>query len=257
MAESGTKAPNELKIDELARLAETTTRNIRAYQTRGLLPAPRMAGRVGYYGEGHLARLRYIDRLQARGFSLAAINDLLNAWEDGRSVSDVLNFEEALTAPWNNESSETVTRASLEGIFPEIVQRPDLLERAVSLGLLEPQGRDYRVISPRLMSVGAELVAAGVPLQAVLDQHELLAVDAKAIADRFVALVDEYVWEPFVMAGLPGDRLAEITETILRLRPAALVAVQASLEAAMENAVAASTAKQVGRFVDPSAPDSK
>jgi len=248
LAESVTKVPNELKIDELARLAETTTRNIRAYQTRGLLPAPRMAGRVGYYGEGHLARLRYIDRLQARGFSLAAINDLLKAWEDGRSVSDVLNFEEAITAPWSSESSQTVTvtRASLEGTFPEIVQSPDLFERAVSLGILQPEGRAYRVISPRLMSVGAELVAAGVPLQVVLDQHELLAADAKAIADRFVALVDEYVWEPFVMA-----------ETILRLRPVALVAVQASLEAAMENAVAASTAKQASRVVTPSAPDPK
>jgi len=212
-----------------------------------------MEGRVGYYGEGHLARLRYIDRLQARGFSLAAIKDLLKAWEQGRSVSDVLNFEEALTAPWSNEPSEIVTRERLTKIFPEIVQNQDLLDRAVAIGLLVSEGAEYKVISPRLMSVGAELVAAGVPLAAVLDQHTLLAADVRAIAERFVALVDEYVWEPFVTVGLPSDKLAEITQTILRLRPTAMVAVQASLEQAMENAVAASTAKQVSRFVDPDA----
>ena len=34
----------EYTIDELARAAESTTRNIRAYQDRGLLPPPTKAG---------------------------------------------------------------------------------------------------------------------------------------------------------------------------------------------------------------------
>ncbi|HSH60512.1 MAG TPA: MerR family transcriptional regulator, partial [Acidimicrobiales bacterium] len=72
-----------ITVDEVARRAGTTTRNVRNYQTMGLLPPPALAGRVGHYDEGHLARLRVIARLQHQGFSLSAIAALLQAWEDG------------------------------------------------------------------------------------------------------------------------------------------------------------------------------
>ena len=98
-----------LTIDELAREAGVTSRNIRAYQTRGLLPSPRMEGRVGYYDDNHLARLRYIASLQERGFSLAAIQCLLEAWDQGRGLNEVLGFEEALNAPWSDETPELVS----------------------------------------------------------------------------------------------------------------------------------------------------
>ncbi|MDP8987506.1 MAG: MerR family transcriptional regulator, partial [Actinomycetota bacterium] len=39
-----------MTIDDLAREAGCTTRNIRSYQTLGLLPPPSIVGRVGYYG---------------------------------------------------------------------------------------------------------------------------------------------------------------------------------------------------------------
>ena len=54
-------------VDELARAAGTTTRQVRALQTRGLLPRPGLVGRTGYYDAGHLDRLRAIVRLQADG----------------------------------------------------------------------------------------------------------------------------------------------------------------------------------------------
>src|SRR5207248_10687665 len=79
-----------MTIDELARAAGTTTRNVRAYQTRGLLPSPRIVGRVGHYGAGHLARLRLIAKLQDQGFSLAAIDRLMAAWHARQSVSELL-----------------------------------------------------------------------------------------------------------------------------------------------------------------------
>ena len=42
-------AMGEYRIDELARLAGATVRNIRVYQDRGLLAPPRRDGRVGIY----------------------------------------------------------------------------------------------------------------------------------------------------------------------------------------------------------------
>ena len=85
--------PGPWTIDELAALAGTTTRNVRAFQSRGLLPAPRLVGRTGRYDDGHRTRLEAILRLQQRGFSLAAIADLASAWERSATLDDVLGFE--------------------------------------------------------------------------------------------------------------------------------------------------------------------
>jgi DNA-binding transcriptional MerR regulator len=238
-----------MTIDELAREAGVTTRNIRAYQTRGLLPSPRMEGRVGYYDDGHLARLRYIASLQERGFSLAAIQCLLDAWEEGRGLNDVLGFEEALTAPWSDETPERIPLEQLMEQFPEGLERPELLLRSIELGLLVEVDGELEAPSPRLYRVGVELVAAGVPLAAVLDEYERLVVDADRIAGRFVALFESNVWEPFVAAGMPHERLAAVTESLQRSRPMASMAMDAALAHAMERAVADSAARQMARFL--------
>ena len=243
-----------MTIDELARRSGVTSRNIRAYQTRGLLPPPRVEGRVGYYDDTHLARLRYVGSLQERGFSLAAIHCLLEAWEAGRDLSEVLGFEEALTAPWSDEKPERVPRARLLELFPAAVEDPGLIERSGALGLLVPPGEDmagdeFEAPSPRLLQVGAELVAAGVPLAAALDEYERLAADGARIAGRFVELFESNVWEPFVAAGLPPDRMAAVTEALQRARPTALMAMEAVLAHAMERAVADSTTRQMVRFL--------
>src|SRR5258708_12555211 len=67
----------ELTVDELAQRARLPVRTIREYQTLRLLPAPRRQGRIGVYGQAHLDRLAAIGRLPRRGYSLAAIKDLL------------------------------------------------------------------------------------------------------------------------------------------------------------------------------------
>jgi len=262
MADSGA-----MTVDELARSSGTTTRNVRAYQSRGLLPPPRVVGRVGYYDEGHVARLAYIGRLQERGYSLAAIADLLDGYDDGRSLSQVLGFEEVLGAPWSDETPERFTRADLEEMFPEAKNDPTLLKRSVELGLLSVSGDDpaasdpeavvYEAHSPRLIRAGAELVASGVPLSAALDHQALLAADMARIARRMVKLFETNVWEPFVASGLPADQWPRVTAALARVRPTAAAAVLAVLARAMEVAVAESAAEQTARlFGPPTGPDS-
>jgi DNA-binding transcriptional MerR regulator len=190
-----------------------------------------------------------VGSLQERGFSLAAIQCLLEAWEEGRNLTDVLGFEEALTAPWSDEKPERVPLARLLELFPEAVDDPRLLERSIELGLVAVAGDEFEAPSPRLLQVGAELVAAGIPLAAALDEYERLAADAARIAGRFVELFESNVWEPFVAAGFPADRLAAVTEALQRARPTALMAMEAVLAHAMERAVADSTTRQMVRFL--------
>jgi DNA-binding transcriptional MerR regulator len=244
-----TPTKNEWTIDELARQAGTTTRNIRSYQTKGILPPPRMVGRVGYYSEGHLARLKYTSGLQERGFSLAAIECLLSAWEEGRSLQDVLGFEEALTAPWSDELPERFTRQQLQQMFPEIVEDEALVKRACNVGLLQPDGDGFLASSPRMIRNGAELVGVGMPLSLALDEYERLSHDLTVVAERFVAMFEEFVWEPFVQRGWPIEELPAVTEALQRLRPAASTSVHAVFAQVMADAVSASSARQVARLI--------
>jgi len=79
--------------------AATKVSTIRLYQQRGLLPPPAIEGRIGYYDDDHLARLRLVADLQQRGFSLAAIRELADTWESGRDLGALLGVERALGAP--------------------------------------------------------------------------------------------------------------------------------------------------------------
>jgi DNA-binding transcriptional MerR regulator len=81
-----------MTVDELARAAGITTRQVRALQTRGLLPHPDLVGRTGHYDQGHLDRVRAITGLQAEGFSLAALATLLRAWEQDLTLAQVLGL---------------------------------------------------------------------------------------------------------------------------------------------------------------------
>jgi DNA-binding transcriptional MerR regulator len=82
-----------MNVDQLARAAGTTTRNVRALQTEGLLRGPALVGRTGAYDDSHLLRLQVVLRLQARGFSKAAIRELFEAWESGATLQDVLGLQ--------------------------------------------------------------------------------------------------------------------------------------------------------------------
>jgi DNA-binding transcriptional MerR regulator len=231
-----------MTIEELARQAGCTTRNIRNYQTLGLLPHPTILGRVGYYDEGHLGRLRLIGQLQAHGFSLAGIAQLVHAWEEGRTLADVLGFEQALTAPWSDEEPVLMRAEELLELFPEAAEDPALAARSVQIGLIAPEGDMVRVHSPRLLRIGAELVASGVPLAATLDELVLLRSDLDRVAQRFVAMFDRHVWAPFAAAGMPSDQLPKVTEALRRMRPLAAASVEVILAQAMDRRTAENTA---------------
>src|SRR5437762_13257751 len=76
---------HDLTIEQLAAESGMTVRNIRSHRARGLLPAPEVRDRVGYYGPQHVTRLRLIQELQAEGFNLKGIERLLEQSQIGRA----------------------------------------------------------------------------------------------------------------------------------------------------------------------------
>ena len=122
------------------------------------------------------------------------------------------------------------------------------LREAVKLGLLEPEqdGERFRVPSPRLLHAGAELVAAGIPLDAVLNHARQLARDTDRIAARFVGLVTSNVIEPYGDRPFPKADVPRLTELLRRLRPLAEATVDAYLARAMEERMA----RELGEHYD-------
>src|SRR3954447_3398945 len=89
----------EYRIDDLARAAGMTVRNVRAYQERGLLHPPARQGRTSVYDETHLARLRLLGQLLELGYTSAHIAGFIANWEAGHDLGQTLGLETALLAP--------------------------------------------------------------------------------------------------------------------------------------------------------------
>ena len=225
----------DLTIDELARRAGMTVRNVRAHQSRGLLPPPEVRGRTGFYGAEHLARLELVRTLQDDGFNLESIRRLLE--RTGGSSEELLRFTRAAREPFDAETTEIVGLDELGRRFGA-AGRADLLARAIALGLLRPVGDDrFEDASPRLARAGAELAALGIAPDVTLDVVDELRGHADAIADQFVELFLAHVWRPFDAEGRPPERWPEVRETLERLRPLAGDAVMAVFGLAMSDAV--------------------
>ncbi len=101
----------ELTIVELARATNMTVRNVRAHQSRGLLPPPEVRARTGYYGQEHVARLRLIQEMQGAGFNLKSIERLIDA-SDGAS-EQLLDFGRELLSSFVEEEPELTTAEDL------------------------------------------------------------------------------------------------------------------------------------------------
>ena len=226
----------EMRLDELARRAGVATTTVRLYQNRGLLPGPRLAGRTGFYDQRHLTRLALIGRLQDQGFSLAGIGRLLDTWEDGRDLDDLVGVEHELDVLLTRHET-VLDAAELAARFPSAARSPELIRRASSMGLIEAttDGR-FRIPDQRFLEAGATLIGLGVPAEAVLDEWAALAAASDGIAERFLALFERHLLPEDWRRDLTGPKAAELAATLGRLRQTARQILLAALDASITRA---------------------
>jgi DNA-binding transcriptional MerR regulator len=174
-------ASKQMTIDELARRTGMTVRNIRAHQSRGLLPAPDVRGRTGYYGDQHAARLELIRELQGDGLNLEAIRRLLEGV--GNSSVEVLDFTRALRVPFEKEDPDVV----LQRAGRELARLG--VDQETSLAVLEEMRRHAEGVARTFVDLFVEQVwepfdAAGRPeaewpqVREALERLRPLASDA-------------------------------------------------------------------------------
>src|SRR6201746_172534 len=215
-----------LTVEQLAYETGMSARNTPNHQSRGLLPAPEVRARTGYYGPQHVARLRLIQEMQGEGFKLSAISRLIG--EHGADADRFGGLRQAVTAPFATEAPEVLTRAELIERFQ--VDDEKLLGKAQKLGLLVDLGDErFEAPSPALLQAAEEVLKMGIPLSAALTVIEKLSRNSQSAARTFVNLFVDELWKPFDEAGRPDDGWAEMIGSIERLRPLAPQAPNAPL----------------------------
>jgi DNA-binding transcriptional MerR regulator len=230
-------AKGEMTIRELAERTGMTVRNIRAHQTRGLLPPPVVRGRTGYYNDEHAARIALTREMQADGLNLEAIRRVLESG-DG-SATEIFDFTRALRAPFEDEAPEIVEAAELADLWGGPAGGgPALMRRAEKLGVVRalPDGQ-IEVISPRLLRAAVALAELGVGPEGALATAEKLRRHADGVARTFVDLFVKEVWQPFDRAGRPEGDWPKVREALDRMRPLASDALLAVFQLAMGEAV--------------------
>ncbi|TGN74056.1 MerR family transcriptional regulator [Streptomyces bauhiniae] len=198
-------------MEELARIAGITVRTLRFYRERRLIPPPRREGRIAWYDDHHLARLRTIAALLERGHTLNGIAELAEALDNGRDVADLLGV-----AP-TEEEPVRLTPEELAARFEGEVT-PENLAAAMTLGYVGTDGDEIVHISRRLLDVSSALVREGIPLAEVLTAAARVREHADALAALFTDVIRRHA---------PEDSLH-------RLRPLARSVVEAELSLAMD-----------------------
>jgi DNA-binding transcriptional MerR regulator len=233
VSRQGQSAPEgKMTISELARRTGMTIRNIRAHQTRGLLPPPEVHGRTGYYTEDHVARIELTQEMQAEGLNLEAIRRVLESSEG--SSREIVDFARAVRAPFEDETPEIFSEEELAAAWGVGRFDPKLLEQTEELGILRrlPDGQ-IEVISPRLQRAGTALVELGISPEAAVGTATELRRSSEAVARTFVELFVKEIWEPFDKAGRPEEDWPKVRHALDRLRSLASDALVAMFQITM------------------------
>ena len=232
---AGVAPRNEYTVDELARVSDSTVRNVRAYQDRGLLAPPEKRGRVGVYDDTHVSRLKLINHLLARGYTLANIQDLIKAVDEGHDLRSILGLETAIGGRWSRERPRKYSLVELLGMFGEKAS-PSALAKAVELGLMERDGLSFVSGNPTAIAAGATMAKEGIPLADLLDAISIARPHFNAVAKALVDLVVRQLDRYEADALPPPADVPELVEAIWRLRPLASVLVEAEMNRALEEA---------------------
>jgi DNA-binding transcriptional MerR regulator len=236
---------NSLTIEQLAAESGMTVRNIRSHRARGLLPAPEVRDRVGYYGPEHVTRLRLIQELQAEGFNLKGIERLLE--QSPGPAEQFLSFKRALGASFETEEPQAFTRQELAERFGD--DGDEALQQGIASGALVPLGDDrFEARVPSLLDAAEGVLAQGVPLNHALAVLSKVQDRCRSVAREFVRLFLEDVWKPFEQEGYPEERWPEVRAALDQLRPLSSQALMGIYQMTMADEVDAAFGKQLERL---------
>jgi DNA-binding transcriptional MerR regulator len=244
----------EYRIDDLARLAGTTTRNVRVYRDRGLLPPPLRVGRIALFNDTHLTRLRLITSMLDRGYNIAHVREMLSAWEEGKNLGDVLGLESAIVGTWTTEKSQAMPLPDAQ----RLINDPKAFDRLVALQVIRVDGAEATITRPKLIEAFNEMRGYGVSLDKLIDLHERIVPLVDQISEMLVRAGAEHVADRIKpREGLPADtEIAELITMLVRFRTQAVASVTATLASSIESTIESVVSRILADYLEQS-PDAE
>jgi DNA-binding transcriptional MerR regulator len=190
-------------------------------------------GRVALFDDSHVSRLKMITSMLDRGYTSAHIHELLEAWERGGDLSDVLGLEK-LVRPWAADQPTTMTLREVR----ELAGDRASLDRLVADGLVELRSKDAVVRRPMLLQAFAEMRRYGMSMTVAIEVHErvtpLLDEVSRILVEAGATQVAELVPAP---EQLSDRAVADLVAMLLRIRTVAMDSATATLAHAIEQRI--------------------
>ena len=229
---------DEFTVDELASRAGMTVRNVRAYASRGLIDAPRLAGRTGYYSTAHLQRLQLIRQLLDRGYTLSAVEKALRGTPASAS-GPTLDLIAMLDLPADDGTDEIMSRDDLAALA-NVGLDSKLIDALADYGLvswIEGDQAHVRLVEPTIVRSGAAAVAMGVTPETVISLFPVLDDRLRDVAQNMVQAIAAEIVDPFVAEGLPEESWPDLLSKIEQLLPIASQIVLAVFRRQLQEAI--------------------
>lgn len=197
--------PGAMSLQEAAVRVGVSPQTLRRWVREGLIPRY-----DGEWSAGAVGHARIVARLRERGHSLGEIK---RATEEGRLafgyIEELFPADEGRTYTLREAARET-------GLEPALIERV-----VAALGMSSAQARSLSSEDVQLLRYVAAVLAAGLPLVAMLQLVRVYGQAMAQVADAEVRLFHLYVHEPLMRSGATGvemaDEMLAITRQVLPL----------------------------------------
>ena len=189
----------ELTLEQVAARAGVTRATVRRWVKEGLVPQYE-----GTWTPAAASHVRIVARLRERGHSVSTIRE---ASQSGKLAFGYI--DELLPS---SEARYTLKQAARELDVEEA-----LIERLVAaMGLNSLSSEEISEVDLQVLRYGAEVLAAGLPLPALLQIVRVYGQAMAQVADAEVRLFHLYLHEPLMREGVPGVEVAQAMEGMTR-----------------------------------------
>jgi adenylate cyclase len=190
---------NALTLAQVAARAGVSPGTVRRWVKEGLVPQYE-----GEWTQAAASHVRIVARLRERGHTVQRIRE---ASQSGRLVFGYI--DELLPTSDGRYTLAEAARAT--GLKAEQIER---IVAAMGLSVLSVESISEEDL--QVLRYGADIVAAGFPLNALLQIARVYGQAMAQIADAEVRLFHIYAHEPLMRAGVSGVEVAEEMEALTR-----------------------------------------
>ena len=192
-------AVGELTLKQVASRAGVTPATVRRWVREGLVPQYE-----GMWTPASASHVRIVARLRERGHTVQRIRE---ASQSGKLAFGYI--DELLPS---SEARYTLAQAARE-----IDLDPAVIERLIgAMGLNAISSEEISEEDLQVLRYGAEVLAAGLPLPALLQIARVYGQAMAQVADAEVRLFHLYLHEPLMRDGVPGIEVAQAMEGMTR-----------------------------------------